>query len=575
MLKQNPEFHELISSVKTHLLDRPEDLEMFNEEIDRFMNDNMNIFELFNYVKSLVSDSLELTEKVEGIENILENDENPLDSISLFLNEIVKLFPNDEKTISYISHITSLYIEDYITIDVFEDMVNNSISSLDIPSKNSINTMILNIKKLSEKTQEEINNHYNASQKVKQYLTANFMTYKPTKAMQFLVTIGLLIEEPEMIKSILKCLKLYSLNLITNESACTWIQSLSLPLFRHFQTICEEKIPPKELCPAILYEDLLKHITVAQGNWVFGEKMNDILSSLPKVASSNTLQLANNDKLEKAKEMQYNYSKAALEIVDLQLNKLYVTLKSGSHAIRRSSEHIFLQFPDQILYSLFGQSFNVEKNDQFYRVVFSSVKEIGEKKFKLHELLIKQKYSINGLSSIDSRCIYKSEMSKYTVIQKLIFCGQNTQLENKQSLKYAKSTILDFSKRFTGMEEKINQFIYALEEQKPYSCCESSALAMFYFLEIYRLINETEPTYIGYISNITNLVFTSPIPLQVFERNEIANIDLILVSFIKSLQNSPKVAQNPLVIESDFAGSVNFVNNIVSVRVDQNPVLIK
>ena len=534
-----------------------EGFEKLFAEIEEFLGSDSDrvckFKDLVEQVKERSGDGIEVQKEllglVEGNEHLTEavKEAGPCFEFEpkgiTLLNEFLELVKPalDEARFGELGRVTSLYVGKFVMFDFyryFVEFVSGGVEG-DVKAK------ALGL--LQEIGKNAIGNVFRSGT----YFTALKASddLKSSPVLRVFIAIGAVLDDEHMMSTV-KCMKLYSLGLVSFESAVNWIGKYDKFIKEKF---CEaQDVEPWMFLPSRVFESVSAGVEEKFVEWVFGKELYQLLKDMPKSAAKNALQLSNERRLQKNREFVQDPSHVGHCIADLQSTKFFKVLKSGARAIR-TGQHILTAIPEGAIASVFGNQCELDKTDQFYRVFFAKVRELGRIALRRYINYLNQKLAACSPSSPDGRTTYNTRMKSDVIIRELVFNGACFEAPSPRCLSVAFTVARKTIQHFAGLEENYSRVVSAIQRGR-LDCDSTSVLTIYYFMELVRVLGLLDEDHFRAVDSIPELIFSEPSPLQIFENEPASNVDIVLLNFVKQLKkvNQHALEPNSLNFQGDF-----------------------
>lgn len=569
MDSKNPLFS-LFQEIEKYLEENEEGLNRFNLLKMDYLESTQGKSEIYDKIYQLIQENESLVAALESAKLLFDKYPSPVDLIRDFTLFFTKNLSETPELVSTLTHLTSLFVENFISFDFLCFYINSS-----CPEK-LFDEKLEELKQCLDETHQQIRQKFLPSIKIPEGSDI-FMKGRPSLGAQLLVMISLIIEDQEQQQSILKCLKLYGLQLIPYEAAYNWLNSINEFIGKQFENdVNNLGVNPSTFIPTVVLTDLLQTNTELQLMWAFGNDFYDTLKKIPKSKNNekSALQLNNSQLLEKNRKLNSHTQKAAIYIAELQSIKFFTTLKASGEALRKG-EQLITSIPEGVIEALFGHESQLDKTDIFYRILFDKCYEFGQKSTDIQLSLLQQKFSSFDPSSPDGRTAYHELVRPTFVLRQIIFSGKELKMPENQilnlTLEIAEKTVARFSK----LTEKYQKMVKVLKSPGQFDIDDHAALSIFYFMLLSSLIEKVDESKFQTVKQIPQLIFEKPAPLSDFDNDEIANVDIVLKNFVKNLHKADEdqfFDQSKPHFNSNFVFHLDVGGKIVISKGIMNPI---
>ena len=342
--------------------------------------------------------------------------------------------------------------------------------------------------------------------------------------LQFLALCGFLIDDSERIKSLVKCLKLYGSQVITAKAATEWMTSINEYIGKVFIEVacsCE----PFVLHPGTVMETTSKFFSNSQVNWVFGEKLNiEISQSQPLkfVSPIESVRFRGQVDMEEKE-----HTSAAPQIAEMKCNQFYLNIKNTSKALQGNTKCTPIP---AIVSALYGENVpptpSNEKKERLAGAIIDHCFFYGKESELVYDEYVERQESLTQPTKPFWRALYKSFISKSTVMRRLVLTGMPKK-PSDVCFKKALAVIKEIADQVDGIKEAhdaLMSFISTSVKGKPRYCCATAACATFYIFELARMIEKSgvdvQP------NELASVVLKEEPPYREYGENNLCNADI-------------------------------------------------
>ena len=467
----------------------------------------------------------------------------------------------DQQAIKLCFHAISLYVEYLVPYNLFENLIYIITKA---EHKQQISQILLQIKQISAEIRSK-NSKTSSSSKQSQNQIQNNHIISPI--LQLIICSQFLMNDSSQIFSFLKCLKLFSKQLINEKQAVDWLSAI-VPQFAkyfYFALVDEDRISfdPYNLFQVInKMNDKTKQLAfspvVLQCFSLFKKDPCETIYDDLIAAANSPYQLRMDQmKLEISQMKSITYFLAYTD------NMKYNDTKTVTKAMESASKALYGNFANDKLFGtkIFGQR----------------CKEIGKKEHQRHVQLESDFLEKVQRVSADYRTVYAKKFSHHS-IERNIFYNDVFHMKFNKNLFQTVISIAEYlSKDISEIQEAFSEFKTALYSDTTFFCTLKYAFSFVYLNEACRICaNESEDVLQSIVSTIMN---SSP-PYVLFGHTELANVDIPFRGFLRSLKHNKEKHEKfgktckmtdhffiakVQIVENEFI-SLNLVENIISLQ---------
>ncbi|OHS93419.1 hypothetical protein TRFO_11844 [Tritrichomonas foetus] len=547
----------IFTDIEKYLANNEENLKKFRLLKADFEEHTKEDSDIFTQILELIQDNENLHSAFLEAKSLFGLTESPVDLISEFTSFFTKSLSESTDLIPRLIRITSLLVENFISFDFYSYFINQ------ICPENSFGEYLQRIKVCLDSNQQQLKNKTLPNIKIdKDFIIER----NPSLVTKLFVSIPFLFPEEAQQLSVLKCLKLYGLQFTPYLSAFTWLSSLNEFFAQQFELlVTQKKLSASEFIPSNVFSELLQNFTEMQIMWAFDPDFYNILKKQPKFVAKSALQLNNERILTKNKNLDKHVAKAAPYIAEMQSIKFFTTLKAAGVAIR-SGQSIMSTIPEGVIEAVFGQNCQLDKNDKFYQVLFQKCYEYGAEATQNYISILKHNFSELNPSTPDGRTAFHKLMRPSTVLKNIVFSGAVLETPKSQILNLTFEVAHKTVSHFSNLTAKYEKLVNAIKNAGKFDVDDSAILAIYYFMELGRLISEVDSSKYDVVKKIPDLIFKEPSPLKDFEMEPIANVDIILKNFAQYLHKADEIQfydRSSPTFHKDFVFHLDVGQNVV------------
>ena len=543
------ELHSLISLIFNHFSDDHDKLRTLKIILLKFKRSPNNPVGTLNDIKTLLSDNSDICNKIDDVIKLFSHNEEgeeefDKDKISLYLSNFIKETNalTDNKNLGFVlSEVISYYSEELITLNFLHYYVSLLTSDLPEDVQHDLHSKIhylaheINLYKIKILQFHQVANPLIDSIPKDFDIEPNFSN---PPQLQFLVMINLLVLNAENLSSIMKCLKMYGNNVISDMEAVQWIQYFDQFLGDFFMKIILNTEPA-----SFLPENLKKLVdnsipSESQRFWAIGEYFYEIIRASSEIDEENNNNIQTSEQLNSEIDFEESYQgenqKTFLpqSVLKMRASIFYKAIISSISSLKKIEK---VNFPENIIKSLYGNYKVITDSPHSIGIVINRCNQIGEESVdNIVKLISKAMSEIDPLSN-DWRIYYSTLLKPNFVTQMLVFQGFVVELNTNQNIISQTNQILkDFCRKFSKIHPEFLSFFSKCFEEGVHYCYIDTALCLYYYFSIVHSIFCSQNANSELILSIPDLVFSNPSPLNVFGSTPLSQIDIPLANFAKT-----------------------------------------
>lgn len=516
------------------------------------INEGMNQDQIYDRLIELIQDNEQLLEMLtQGVENV-GSDIDAFPELVSFV-QTIDVHANNQSNIelfTQFSHVISLFTNELVTIQFFEERIKELTNKLQTksrrPIEQNLSKLILKIrtsdeqeffKTIRQNYLKEIDDEYIINPE-----------YTPSVLAQILVMTGCVCNK-DQINTVLHALKLYSSDLIPIDGVYRWIEPINHSIAQTFEEASQtESI--ESFYPPSIFEIMKKEIKPNQLKWALGENLYTVLNDNEKANDKplSFLNLALKYKKEYVKQKDRNEAATMPYIAELQSIKMFKILTIMADFYRSDNFSQHPKIPAYLLDLIFGPG-QFEHGRAYYAFLIQKCLSFGAEANMIESHFMEQRLSDYIPSSNDWRVAFHEKLQKRYLVHTLFFTGKvfeikddEEEAENIDVLKETSSIVKNFSAKFTKLNSnEINVFL-KMFEGGDFDLIEEAALAVACFMEMLEMVDDVryspQDNLSSSLPEIPRIVWEENSPLILFDGFSIANIDIALKYFVRHLHKA-------------------------------------
>lgn len=545
---------ELVKSITDFLQNDQDRFRKFTVLLNRFKRSPNNPEATLFQIKSLLSDNPELCELIDSVCKEFPSDDNLLVHMANFIHETNNVSPNP-KLGFLLAEVISYYSEELIDITFLHYYISLLISDLSIDIQKELQAKIhylaqeIDIHRISLLQNNKLPSQLINSLPIDYDMESYFST--PIQ-IQFLVMTNLLISSSENLYCIIKCLKMYGNQIISDDEAVIWIGQFN-PFISEFFMKMITKTEPSSFLPSNLNDLIQKHIPSEQlRTWALGE----VLISLIAEASEN--ENLNSKLIDERNSFAETHNKSNLflpqSFLSLRTKTFLDAIESSVKMIQSQQD---VKFPKNVINAIYGKRQKpllINSSPHSTNIILKRIRQLGGDFVSKEVQLLSEAMMDLDPGCDEWRINYLSLLKPDFLKKVLVFQGFEFNINEQEKGKYKsindsqtinllKTILTNFCQKFTKIKNTfMNEFLQCLNDGIHY-CHINTAFCLYYLFTMHKSIQISLETknitlndqneFISNLCSLADIVFDAKVPLQQFEGTSLSQIDVPLMLFAK------------------------------------------
>ncbi|EAY23348.1 hypothetical protein TVAG_186560 [Trichomonas vaginalis G3] len=527
----------LKNEITEYLTPNPEKLDKYNKILIEFAENPKTPTHSYAQIGELLKDNEQLYEKFVNAACFYTVTEEPIEIIGNFLRYIISINPDKESGFEKaFTRLVALFTMEMIPIDYFKLRVTELTSKFSPELQEKVKDLSDKLNPDIHASRDALMHRITKNQSIAKSLPAEFIVHQsnaPLQTLQLLAMIGNCFSE-EQIKSSLKILDLFSVQLLKLEHASIVIKQYNEFVGNFFENLAKT-ISPINLNPVKIYKLAITDLKPNHIKWAVGQQIYDYISTNEPPKYTTPLQMAVARKMQEKPEEERDDRNAAPYIAELRTMKMFSSMKSIVNAARNGDTIVVAE---PVIKSIIGNFDGVNRSPAFFTQLYKKCQSVGAFALEQLDMLENDTTSRMDKSSDDFRVHYKSYLKQPAVLRRIVLKGINIPKPSEDKLQELRTLIREFIFAFPDVDQSLTDDMVDDLNSGSHILTESSALAVFYALE---LLNNVNSKGNEAHTNLGETVLNSDSLKSDFPQSILAQSDLIFARIARCFNNAKKV----------------------------------
>ncbi|OHS97349.1 hypothetical protein TRFO_36472 [Tritrichomonas foetus] len=543
MASKESHISQLSQEIKAYLGNHPDKIEEYENILQKFSSNNENSSILINKLIALFQGNHTIVKKItDGLKT--SSPEAAAISSYFKMEKYIQTFflGNGKNQVSNIKVELYRYMSTIVLLTI-QEFLPSSFLNIKLKSIQNLVTTAF-IQKINEYMQQIVPIMHSVRVALCDiYLTDRttsrnkfFMksSVKASTPMKLIVMAHLQLTDQAQISSFVKCLSLFGFGFLNDELTSKWLTEID-PIIGDFFGFCPDFNDQYKFHPSRIYAQITEsELTEDQIQWLFGQQLMTAIMRMPSMHGDNIFISAASSERKSFTKKHLNQIEPS--IPDLKSVTFYHSMKIIINHIRKGSPLTGIEESLKAIYGNLAPNLDaIEKNVQFLLKFYERCKSFGGRAKKEFHFLTKQKLETIDINSKEWRVIYWPIIQKSFLTRGIILNGFHSKPLSKKLEMAVYYFVNSFVKHFKSIQESYQLFNQIMQSGGTFYCLESVPLAIIYFMEISKMIQEMMPITKKELESISNLLFNEEPPLKKYSGKFISQIDIPALNFVQCL----------------------------------------